>query len=174
GHDDEVRPLRLRDVDELAEYGDVLGQPRLSFEDLPDVPVGGVQQLHQNGMSSSDSDAPAVRAPTTANASAAWVNDRSVARGGGPASAGRVAQAGKGNSTTSGTGSSGWLTNMVPGLAISARARWAGGRKPYSGRPASAGSSRPTTRIAELATMRRSTSLAVCCAPISTTPSDRP
>ena len=48
------------------------------------------------------------------------------------------------------------------------------GRKPYSGRPASAGSSRPTTRIAELATIRRSTSLAVCCAPIRMMPSDRP
>src|SRR2546430_1378891 len=78
-------------------------------------------------MSSSDSEAPAGRAPTTANASAAWVSERSVARGAGPASAGRVAQAGNGNSTTRGTGSSGWLTNMVPGLAITARARWAGG-----------------------------------------------
>ena len=40
------------------------------------------------------------------------------------------------------------------------------GRKPYSPRPASAASRRPTTRMAELATMRRSTSLAVCCAPM--------
>ena len=35
-------------------------------------------------------------------------------------------------------------------------------------------SSRPTTRIAEFDTMRRSTSLAVCCAPIRMMPSDRP
>ena len=33
-------------------------------------------------------------------------------------SAGRVAHAGNGNSTTSGTGISGWLTNIVPGLAM--------------------------------------------------------
>ena len=64
--------------------------------------------------------------------------------------------------------------NMVPGLASVARCRWAGGRYPYSGRSASAASSRPATRIAQLATMRRSTSLAVCWAPIRITPSDRP
>ena len=69
---------------------------------------------------------------------------------------------------------SGWLTNIVPGRASSARWRMAGGRKPYSGRAASAGSSRPTTRIAELVTIRRSTSLAVCWAPIRITPSERP
>ncbi len=59
--------------------------------------------------------------PTTANGSVAWTIERSVARGGGPASAGRVAQAGNGNSTHSGTGISGWSTNIVPGLASSAR-----------------------------------------------------
>ena len=63
---------------------------------------------------------------------------------------------------------------MVPGLASTARARWAGGRNPYSGRPASAGSSRPTTLTDELETIRRSTSLAVCCAPIRMMPSERP
>ena len=41
-----------------------------------------------------------------------------------------------------------------------------GGQEPVLGPDASAGSSRPTTRIEELAMMRRSTSLAVCCAPI--------
>ncbi len=35
-----------------------------------------------------------------------------------PRSSGRVAQAGNGNSTTSGTGICGWWTNIVPGLAI--------------------------------------------------------
>ena len=73
-------------------------------------------------------------APTTANGSAAWVIERSAAAGGRPASLGRVAQAGNGNSTHSGTGISGWLTNIVPGLASRARWRCAGGRKPYSGR----------------------------------------
>ena len=56
-----------------------------------------------------------------ANASVAVTTERSVAAGGGPASDGRVAQAGKGNSATSGTGMSGWLMNIVPGLAISER-----------------------------------------------------
>ena len=60
------------------------------------------------------------------------------AGGGVPHSDWRVAQAGKGNSTASGTGISGWETNMVPGLARVARVRWLGGRKPYSGRPARA------------------------------------
>src|SRR5215213_417365 len=80
-------------------------------------------------MSSSD-DPP----PTTANGSAPWTIERSDADGGGPASDLRVAQAGNGNSTQSGTGMSGWLTNIVPGRASSARCRMAGGRKPYSGR----------------------------------------
>ena len=48
------------------------------------------------------------------------------------ASALRVAQAGNGNSSTSGTGSSGWDTNIVPGLRIVARWRCTAGRKPYS------------------------------------------
>ena len=39
-----------------------------------------------------------------------------------PCSLGRVAQAGNGNSTASGTGISGWETNIVPGLAISLEA----------------------------------------------------
>ncbi len=86
----------------------------------------------------------------------------------------RVAQAGNGNSIASGTGISGWETNIAPGLAMVARARCEAGRNPYSGRPASAESSRPTTLMAELDTMRRSTSLAVCCAPIKMMPSDRP
>ena len=63
---------------------------------------------------------------------------------------------------------------MVPGLMMVARWRCTGDRNPYSPREASAGSSRPTTRMAELATMRRSTSLAVCWAPIRMMPRDRP
>src|SRR3546814_1451352 len=64
----------------------------------------------------------------------------------------RVAHAGKGNSTTTGTGSWGWLTNIVPGLMMVARWRCTTGRQPYSHRPASAESRRPTAREAELAT----------------------
>ena len=82
----------------------------------------------------------------------------------------RVAQAGNGNSTASGTGISGWETNMVPGLASVARLRCEAGRNPYSGRPASAGSSRPTILIEEFDTMRRSTSEAVCWAPMRMMP----
>ena len=96
------------------------------------------------------------------------------ARGGAAHSASRVAQAGNGNSIASGTGISGCETNMAPGLASVARSRCEAGRNPYSVRPASAGSRRPTTRMAELDTMRRSTSLAVCCAPMRMMPSDRP
>ena len=51
---------------------------------------------------------------------------------------------------TSGTGISGWVTNIVPGLAIVARFWCVAGRKPYSGPRRLGGSSRPTTRIAEL------------------------
>ena len=155
---------------------DLLVQPGLSLEDLPDVPVGGVQDLHRHllrtGCRRRRCRRPRRRPPRTGRSTGRSSAASPV--GAGPASDGRVAQAGNGNSTHSGTGMSGWVTNIVPGLASSARWRWAGGRKPYSGRDASAGSSRPTTRIAELATMRRSTSLAVCCAPISTTPSERP
>ena len=59
------------------------------------------------------------------------------------------------------------------GAALRARGRRCV-RKPYSFRSASAASSRPTTLSAAFATIRRSTSLAVCCAPNSETPSERP
>src|SRR5690606_36384678 len=116
----------------------------------------------QNGASSSSAGA----AGSRANGSHARFACPLVAAGGGPAvSESRVAHAGNGNSTASGTGISGCETNIVPGLASVARCRCDGGRNPYSGRPASAGSSRPTTFTEELDTIRRSTSLAVCCAP---------
>src|SRR5262245_3648199 len=73
--------------------------------------------------------------------------------GGAAAAAGRVAQAGNGKETASGTGISGWATNIVPGLAIVARSLAVGGSQPYSARAASAGSRRPATRTAQLATM---------------------
>ena len=53
-------------------------------------------------------------------------------RGSAPASEARVAHAGNGNCTTSGTGTSGWVTTIVPGLMIVARWRCAAGRNPYS------------------------------------------
>jgi hypothetical protein len=59
-------------------------------------------------------------------------------------------------------------------VASVALIRCEAGRKPYSGRPASAGSSRPTTLTALLAMTRRSTSDAVCWAPMRMIPSDRP
>jgi hypothetical protein len=86
------------------------------------------------------------------------------------ASPGRVAHAGNGNWTSSGIGISGCDTMTVPGLRMPARARQAVVRKPYSPCCASARSSRPTTRNAELATILRSIWLAVCWAPIRTTP----
>ena len=53
GDDDEVGAFRPRDVDDLGQGGDVIVHSGLSFEDLPDVPVRGVQDPHgssQNGM----------------------------------------------------------------------------------------------------------------------------
>ena len=81
---------------------------------------------------------------------------------------------GTGSGSASGTGICGCWSIIDPGLRIAARWRALAVRKPYSARSASAGSRRPTTRMAELATMRRSTSLAVCCAPIRMTPRLRP
>src|SRR5581483_6190819 len=139
-HDDEVDGLPPGQVDQPAEDRPLLLEAGHPLEDFARVPVGGVEQLHDRPSNGST--------PLVAGAR----------------SSGRVAQAGNGNSTTSGTGISGWETNIVPGLAIVARSRWTDGRKPYSGRPASAASSRPTTRIEALAIRRRSTSLAVCWA----------
>jgi hypothetical protein len=98
--------------------------------------------------------------------------DRVVVRRDARHSDSRFAQAGNGNSTASGTGS-------LAGRQISHRVCERGtgsleGGNPYSGRPASAESRRPTTRMAEFETVRRSTSLAVCCAPIKMIPRERP
>ena len=69
-------------------------------------------------------------APRTDRArSPAARRSRPVAPAAGPASLARVAQAGNGNSTTSGTGSSGWATSIVPGLRIVARSRCARGQE---------------------------------------------
>ena len=116
---------------------------------------------------------------------------RAAAGTSGPAAGRRCRAAGAGRSArrtpTAGSPRPGTGTRSpaAPGSAAGRRTSrpawrwWRGpaaqaGRKPYSGRPASAESRRPTTRIAELDTMRRSTSLAVCCAPIRMMPSDRP
>ena len=145
------------------------------------MPVGGVQDPHRRPASLRTGcrrrTMPSRRrpAPTTANGSAA-LHDRAQRRRwapGRPRPAGSP-RPGTGTRRTAAPGSPAGRRTSCPGLASRARWRCAGGRKPYSGRAASAGSSRPTTRIAELATIRRSTSLAVCCAPIRITPSERP
>ena len=86
----------------------------------------------------------------------------------------RVAHGGKGKVTTSGTGIAGWETTIVPGFSSRARARVDGSIQPYSARSASAASSRPLTRIAAFSSTSDATRLAVCWAPTSSTPSERP
>ena len=132
GDDDHVDGLLTRDPGDLGEHLRVLVEARLALQPLADVPVGGVEQLHRVRQSGRPLERIGRRGRIAAQA-------RQTRR----CSSGRVAQAGNGNSTTSGTGISGWLTNIVPGLAIVARWRCAAERKPYSGRAASAGSSRP-------------------------------
>jgi hypothetical protein len=46
GHDHDVGLLGLGDRHDVAQDGQVFFHTRLSLEDLADVPVGGVQQLH--------------------------------------------------------------------------------------------------------------------------------
>ena len=108
-----------------------------------------------------------------ANGSAGWAGPVSWPAHS-PFSLGRVAQAGNGKSTASGTGITGSSDQHGPWLCQSGALPLRGGRYPYFGRAASAASSLPATRIAQFARIRRSTSLAVCCAPIKMTPKDRP
>jgi hypothetical protein len=119
GHQHQVDVLVPRRRDDAAQHGDMLVVPVLAVQDLPDVPVAGVQDLHrapQNGGGSSS--APGIVANGSAGAAGAesWPAHS-------PFSLGRVAQAGNGNSTASGTGMSGWAMNIVPGLARVARCR---------------------------------------------------
>ena len=155
GHEDGVDLPVVRDVRDLRQHGAVLVGPAAPPQGLAHVPVAGVQEAHGQ--------------PKPSNGSSGSSAEDTVA-----ASLARVAQEGNGNWVTSGIGSSGCERIIVPGFRIVARCRWTVGRKPYSSRPASAASRRPTTRKDELATMRRSTSLAVCWAPIRMMPSDRP
>src|SRR6185437_8423141 len=165
GHQHGVDLSLPGDPHDLGQHLALLGQPVVTLEGLADVPVRGVQETHgdsdQNGGGSS--------AGSRSNGSSTV-----DPAGGPPRSVCRVAQAGNGNSTASGTGIPGWDTNIAPGVASVALIRCEAGRKPYSGRPASAGSSRPTTLTALLAMTRRSTSDAVCWAPMRMIPSDRP
>ena len=140
---------------------------------LADVPVGGVEDLHADGepgervVGAGDGSAPDAVAGRRRAARA--VDARSAGLGG-PGRPGREReldhqrhrQLGLGHEHRAGLDDA-WPAGAGPA-----------GRKPYSPRAASAGSSRPTTRIAELATMRRSTSLAVCWAPTRMMPSERP
>ena len=88
-----------------------------------------------------------------------------------PFSDGRVAQAGKGNSTTSQTGISGWETNIVPGLAEPGPVRR---QEPVLGAVGLGSVEASGDPQRQLAMTRRSTSLAICRAPIRITPRERP
>ena len=92
----------------------VLVGPAAPAHRLADVPVGGVEEPH-------------AAAPRTGRRAAVVAAAADGARR--PRSA-RVAHAGNGNWTTSGTGSSGWLTSIVPGLRIVARWRCDAGQEP--------------------------------------------
>src|SRR3954447_9046413 len=148
-----VHLLPDRNVHHLGEDCLMLGMPRHGAESLADMPVGRMQESHLD-------------LPKPANASAAPA--------GSATSDGRVAHAGNGNWTSRGTGISGWETITEPGFRMPARDRLTAGRNVYSACCASARSRRPTTRNAELATTRFSTSLAVCSAPIRMMPRLRP
>src|SRR5690606_4466738 len=152
GNEDQVHGVLRGDADDLGEHRPVFIRAVTAPDPLSYVPVGRVEDLHQR----------------------CWNGSSGPSDGGRTASSARVAHDGNGNSTTRGTGISGWVRSIVPGLRIVARCRWAPGRNPYSSRAASAESRRPTTRIDELAMIRRSTSEAVCWAPIRITPSERP
>src|SRR5439155_4331435 len=134
GHEHRVDSVLGGDRRDLGEHGDVFAGTRPSTNRPTHVPVGGVEEFHEG---------------SPCHGSSGWL----VADGDAPRSASRarVAHAGKGNSRTSGIGSSGCDTIIVPGLMIVARCLWTVGKKPYSPRLASAASSRPTTRIDELA-----------------------
>src|SRR5215468_6760434 len=120
-----IDPLPPRDVEDLLERLGVFLMARAALEQLADMPIAGVQEPHQARKSA---------------------NGSSPARDGALASVGRVAHAGKGNWTISGTGISGWCTMRLPGFKMPARSRVTAGRKPYSPRSASAMSRRPTMR----------------------------
>ena len=93
GDDDEIHVVRGGDADDLVEHGAVLDGPAGAAQRLADVPVPGVQQAHHTSPSNGSSTA---------------------APGIDPASAERVAHDGKGKSTSTGTGSRGWLTTSSP------------------------------------------------------------
>src|SRR5581483_10078540 len=153
GNQHQVHALVAGDRGDLREHALELGLARAAADRAPEVPVARVQDAHQSRFP---------RSVAPARSAASSTSSR------------RVAQAGKGNCVSSGTGISGWCRNIVPGLRIEARAFAASVRKPYSPRDASAASSRPATRNDAFAVTRRSTSLAVCCAPIRITPRLRP
>ena len=138
--------------DNLGEHPPMLVQARAVANSATDVPVCSVKEFHE----------------------LRFVLTSFKFGGGSSCSSTRVAQAGMGKRTGTGVGMSGCETIIRPEVRIVARWRRVGVRKPYSARSASAASRRPTMRKAGLATMRRSTSEAVCCAPIRMVPLDRP
>ena len=139
GDDDDVDLLAASDLGHLGEDFTRLIDSRQTGQRLADVPVACVQESHRSNRSNGSPPLPASAASLT-----------------------RVAQAGNGNVTSSGIGRCGCCSSIVPGFNSAARWRAVSVRNPYSARCDSAGSSRPTTRIAAFDTIRRSTSLAVC------------
>ena len=82
-----VHLLGARDLDQLAEDGLELGDAALAAHGAAQVPVGGVEESHQPAPSQRSKRAKASTLSATSEA--------------------RVAHAGRGNSTSSGTGISG-------------------------------------------------------------------
>src|SRR6266545_2227373 len=86
-------------------------RPRVPRERLAHVPVAGVEDSHRSNFSKGS--------PVPVGASASLT---------------RVAQAGKGKVTSSGTGKCGCCKSIVPGFRSAARWRAVSVRKPYSAR----------------------------------------
>src|ERR671918_241416 len=133
--------------DDLIERAGELVFPRTSSDRATDMPVAGMKQSHRSKLNLSKTSSPDDAATSSA----------------------RVAHEGNGNLIWIGIGMCGCCRIIDPGLSMAARALVTAGMKPYSDRSASALSRRPTMRKAELAIMRRSTSLAVCSAPMRIT-----
>ena len=167
GDEHEVGAFGVGDTDDLGEHRAVLVEARLPLHGLADVPVGGVQELH--------ADSPAGR-----EAVERVVGQRGCDRG---IEARRRAAAfrrpgrprrereldherHRDLAAATRTSCPAWRSWPAGG------ARRTGSRT--RARAASAGSSRPATRIDEFEMTRRSTSLAVCCAPMRMMPSERP
>src|SRR5207237_185426 len=101
-HEHDIDALARGDRSDLGQHLAMLVGARSTTDGASDMPIGSVQDLHRGNPSNGSAGNPS-------------------ADGLAPASALRVAHEGKGNSSTSGIGSSGWLTIIVPGLMSVAR-----------------------------------------------------